>query len=284
MEELIKDSVLGVMEPDMRVAVISLILLLLLAELPAASAQTEEAPSWKVEFKSEVSIHGIQVSFAIKNIDPAIYERIKAHRNAINETIIPETLVEGYKKDGHPSVFYHDPKLELDDENRTIYASFFLTGFDIVKFQYNYTTINRVYVVQTEWRLYDIEFWDGDFRILKLNFSRYFRRPIALWEKINYTMEDGTTVRALFFNNTEEWELNPICYILLPEDIAGFRVDIDTIYLEYPPTMLDKAVASPLWVLAVFLAVYGFALVKRRLAWTLWRREEREEEKPKAES
>jgi len=220
----------------------------------------------RTEFHAYVDKKGIQVHLTIRNINAAIYERIKQHRSIITEHTIPETIVNHLKEDGYEHVSYQDPSITLDDESRSIHASFYLTGLDVVSYGFNFTSATKVYKVLTKWRLYDIEFREGRMRILKLNFSRYYRRPVALWEKIDY-VEGGVVRKAYFFNNTEEWELNPICCIVLPADISRTWVEIDTIYFEYSATPWHKALSTPLWVITVLIIIDVAVFLQRRYGW-----------------
>ena len=248
----------------MRGLVLALAAILLLSLWVAPVYGEEEVR--RTEFHAYVDKEGIQVHLTIRNINTTIYERIKQHGGIITEYTIPETIVNHLKEDGYKRVSYRDPSITLDDESRSIHASFYLTGLDVISYGFNFTSATKVYKVLTKWRLYDIEFRDGWMLILKLNFSRYYRRPVALWEKIDY-VEGGVVRKAYFLNNTEEWELNPICYIVLPANISRTWVEIDTIYFEYPATPWHKTLSTPLWVITALIIIDVVVLFKRRYGW-----------------
>lgn len=193
----------------------------------------------------------IRVVFDFENINSTIYEEIKQHEPLFNRSTIPQTIVNNLKERNLTRVTYHDPELVFNDADKSIHATFYLSGSDVLEFTFNKTTMAKLYHVRTDWRRFHVNLTD----LLSLNFTEYFGTPMAQWQKINYTDFENRVHPAYYHNYTGPSPFDPICYFVLPSTATNVRTLEDTIIFEIPASLEDSLLNSPFLILGALIIV-----------------------------
>ena len=246
------------------VAVALAICLLAASIMPFASLAHASA---RVEAFLEPFAIGIHIRFS--HVNASLYELMRGHPGAFNETTIPSTLVAFMREMGLEHVRHEGATMSFDDASRAIDVEFKLVGEDLMAFRYNKTTMERLYEVDMTWRKADVEAVEDGRLLFRLNFSSYFSAPLEEWERVEYVLPDGSVRQALFLNSTAADRLDPAFYVILPEGAELVEAEGDKVVFSLPPEPLDLFMASPFWpflavVLATALAAaYRRAAVKR---------------------
>lgn len=198
----------------------------------------------------------IHVVFNFKNINSTIYADIKS---SLNNSTIPEIIVKNLKEQNLTRVVYHDSELVFNDLNKSVHATFYLSGSDILNF--TLTAMTRTYRVRTDWRKFNVNLTDR----LSLNFTEYFGAPIAEWQRINYTDPENRIHPAYFYNYTGPSPFDPLWYFILPTNATNVRAVEDAIIFEAPASLEDTLLNSPFLILGALIVVNIAAFVYRRV-------------------
>jgi len=200
----------------------------------------------------------IHVAFDLENINSTLYEEVR-REPLLNRSTIPQTIVDNLKQRNLTRVAYHDSELVFNDLNKSVHATFYLSGSDILNF--TLTAMTRTYRVRTDWRKFHVNITDR----LSLNFTEYFGTPIADWQRINYTDPENRIHPAYFYNYTGPSPSDPLCYFILPTTATNVRTIEDTITFEAPAPLEDTLLNSPFLILGVLIVVNIAALAYRRV-------------------
>jgi len=200
----------------------------------------------------------IHVVFNFENINSTIYADIKQHPS-LNHSTIPQIIVKNLKERNLTRVVYHDSELVFNDLNKSVHATFYLSGYDILNF--TLTAMTRTYRVRTDWRKFNVNLTDR----FSLNFTEYFGTPIAQWQRINYTDLENRIHPAYFYNYTGPSPFDPLCYFILPTNATNVRAVEDTIIFEAPASLEDALLNSPFLILGALIVVNIVAFVYRRV-------------------
>jgi len=201
----------------------------------------------------------VHVVFDFINVNSTVYEEIK-HGPSLDRSTIPKTIVDNLKKLNLTHVAYYDPMLTFNDADKSIHATFYLSGLDILNFTFSKAMMAKVYYVRTDWR----KFYLNVTSRFSLNFTKYFDTPLAQWQKINYTDFENKTHPAYYYNYAGPSPFEPRCYFILPTTATNVRAVKDTIVFEVPPSLEDLLLNSPFWIVG--------ALIVANIALFLYRR------------
>ena len=203
----------------------------------------------------------IHVVFNFENINSTIYADIKQHKPSLDHSTIPQIIVKNLKQRNLTHVEYYDSQLVFDDLDRSIHATFYLSGSDVFNFTVNKAMMVRTYHVRTDWRRFCVNLTDR----FSLNFTEYFGTPVATWQKINYTDPEKRVYPAYFYNFTGPIPFDPLCYFILPTTATNVRAIEDTITFEIPVSLEDALLNSPFLILGALIVVNIAAFVYRRV-------------------
>ena len=225
-----------------------------------------------IEVEALVEIGSVTVRIEISNVNSTLMEKIANYSSALNETTIPEAMIDAVGE----GVFYIDPSLAMNETTRTISASFRLVGRALMDFEFNKTSMTKVYKLRTSWRKTDVEAWyNKTLMIVKLNFSSFFKRPLKKWEHLtDYELGPGDTREALLLNATvrdglfENGTGRAVWLFVLPRGARFLRAvkegDEEFLLFELPPGALDIFMASPFWPFLLIVMAVGIAVAYRR--------------------
>ena len=200
------------------------------------------------------------VNFNFENINSTIYWKIK-NENLINESTIPNIILENLRQQNLTHVDYYIPKpLTFDDSALSLQVTFCLYGSDILNFTVNTKSMRKTYYVRTDWRKFQFNVTDG----ISLDFNEYFGPPISHhppsppsppWRIINYTDSEGKIHRTYFCNYTNLNSFDPLCYFILPTKASNIHAAGDSIIFELPPSFEDSLLNSPFLILGALIVV-----------------------------
>jgi len=254
----------------LRKAVVLLCSLLLLALAPSLSCL--EASCRSVRVTASVAPDHVAVEIRLTGVNASLYELMRMHAEAFNETTVPEAIKAYLAGRGLKDVYYHDASMSFNDTAREVRMSFVLAGRDLIWFRYNRTDMSRIYELRADWRKADVVVESGGERLLRLNFSSYFGTPLREWEKGDYEVAPGDVRFSLFLNSTVEDKLfgnatgRAFWRFVLPAGAEFLEVRGDMILFRMPPGPLDLFMASPFWPLLAIIVVTGVAVAYRRAA------------------
>jgi len=199
-------------------------------------------------------------TYEFKNLDQTIYEQAFAQLNA--ETI-PKAIVDNLKRTGVTQVGYGLPPqpLAFDNTTRTISASFYLSGTDIISYTVNTTTMKRTYQIRTEWRKLQLNL-TTDYSI---DFTQSLANPVESWQKINTTDLQGAIHPTYYYENKQTDTLDTFFYLVLPASASGIQVQGNLISYEMPPTLGDQLLNSPFTILAALAVALAIILLFRKI-------------------
>jgi len=200
----------------------------------------------------------IHVALDFENINSTVYEEVR-REPLLNRSTIPQAIVDNLKQRNLTRVAYHDSELVFNDLNKSVHATFYLSGSDILNF--TLTAMTRTYRVRTDWRKFYVNLTNR----FSLNFTEYFGTPIAQWKRINYTDLENRIRPAYFYNYTGPSPFDPLCYFILPTNAMNARVVEDTIIFEAPASLEDTLLNSPFLILGALILVNIAAFVYRRV-------------------
>ena len=207
---------------------------------------------------------GVAVKIVLSNVTASLYELMKSHPEAFNETTVPRAMVKYVEAMKFGEAHYSRTDIEFDDATRTVVLSFTLAGDGVLSFHYNKTTMARIYKLNAAWRKADVSVKSDNKVLLKLNFSSYFGAPLEKWELVDYDLGGGDVRKALYMNSTAEDRLDPVWYFILPKDAKFLEAKGDTLTFESPPRPTDLFMASPFWPFLIVVAVTGLAVIYRK--------------------
>lgn len=201
---------------------------------------------------------GIHVALNFKNINSTVYEEFR-REPLLNRSTIPQAILNNLKQRNLTRVAYHGSELVFNDLNKSVHATFHLSGLDILNF--TFTAMTRVFYVRTEWRKFNIDLTEP----FSLNFTEYFGTPVAKWRKFNYTDTENRVHPAYFYNYTGPSPFDPLCYFILPTTATNVRAIGDTIIFEAPASLEDALLNSPFLILGAIIVANIAAFAYRRL-------------------
>jgi len=228
-----------------------------------------------------VEVGSVSVRIELSNVNSTLFERITNYSSALNETTIPEAIVNAIGE----GAFYVDPAIALNGTTRTISASFKLLGSALMDFEFNRTSMARTYRLRTSWRKTDVEAWyNRTLRVVKLNFSSFFGKPLRKWEHLaHYELAPGDIREALLLNTTvrdglfENGTGRATWIFVLPRGAKFLRAvregNEEFLLFEMPPEPLDAFMASPFWPFLIIVVAVGAAVAYRRASVRLVRPE-----------
>jgi len=190
----------------------------------------------------------IHVTYSLKNLDEAVYNETISNTQLFNSSTIPQTIIKNQEKQNRTHINYLSQPNQYDDATKTIRASFYLEGTDVISYTTNRTTMRKTYQVKTDWRKFQLN--------LAKNFSKDFTqilaKPVAEWQKINET--------AYLYENED------ISFrFVLPATATNVQARGDTITFEVPPNSWDVFLNSPFLVLAALIIAIIIVLIYRRV-------------------
>ena len=246
--------------------VLALSLLVLLSSMPMAKAFAD------AEVEALIDVGSISIHIELSNLNATLVEKIANFSSALNETTIPEAIVDAIGE----GVFYIDPSLAINETTRTMRASFKLLGRALMDFEFNKTSMARMYKVRTSWRRTDVEAWyNKTLMVVRLNFSSFFKKPLRKWEHLtNYELGPGDIREALLLNATvrdalfENGTGRAIWFFVLPRGAKFLRAvkegGEEFLIFEMPPEPLEIFMASPFWPFLLVAMAVGLAVAYRK--------------------
>ncbi len=220
-----------------------------------------------VTAQAVIDQHRIEVLLDFGNINSSIWDKIQNNRDLFNDTTFPKIIVDNLKENyGLNANFSRtDKPIEFDNSTNSMRASFYLFGSDIISFSFNKDTMAKTYRVRTEWRKFYANFTDAQGeQILSLNFAEYFDAPVSSWEKINYTL-NGKEHPAYFYNSTVQADFDPSFHFVLPAGAVNVQANGDTIIFEFPPSLGDILLNSPLPIVGALIIITIAIVLHRKL-------------------
>jgi len=202
----------------------------------------------------------IHVVFDFENINSTIYEEIK-REPLLDRSTIPKTIVDNLKQRNLTHVACYDPTLTFNDSDKSIHATFYLFGLDVLNFTFSKETMAKVYYVRTDWRKFHLNVTTR----FSLNFTEYFGTPVAQWQKIDYTDSENKTHPAYYYNYTGPSPFDSQCYFILPTTATNVRAVRDTIIFEVPPPLEDLLLNSPFLIIGALIVVNIAVFLYRRV-------------------
>jgi len=203
----------------------------------------------------------IHVAFIFENINSTIYANIKQRKHSLEGSTIPQIIVNTLKQRNLTNIEYYNSQLFFDDLDRSIHATFYMSGSDVLNFTVNKTMMVKVFHVRTDWRKFHVNLTDR----FSLNFTEYFGAPMAKWIRINYTDSKNRVNQAYFYNSTGLNLFDPLCYFILPTTATNIRVVEDMIIFEAPLSLEEVLINSPFLILSALIAIVIVAFVYRRV-------------------
>jgi hypothetical protein len=199
----------------------------------------------------------IDVLLDFVNINSSVWDKIQNNRDLFNGTTFPKIIIDNLEVYGLNATFsLPDNPIKFDNLTKSMNASFYLSGSDIISFSFNRDTMAKTYRVRTEWRKFYANFTDAQGeQILFLNFAEYFGTPVSSWEKINYTL-NGKEHPAYFCNfTTAQSDFDPLFYFVLPAGAINVQANGDTIIFEFPPDLGDILLNSPFPIVGALIII-----------------------------
>ncbi len=246
-------------------ATLALLVLALLASSWSAQGLAD------AQVVAEVGLDHVVVRVELTGLNSSLFEVLVAHPEALNESTIPDAMA----KAAGEGVFYLDPSLSFDNATRSLRASFTLAGSGLLSFSFNRTNVARIYKLKTGWRKTDVEVRLNETWAIRLNFSSFFRKPLARWEHLDrYELGPGDVREALLLNTTVEDALfenatgRATWVFVLPRGARFLRAvregAEELLVFEMPPDPWDMFAASPFWPFLMVIVAVGIAVAYRR--------------------
>ena len=215
---------------------------------------------------------GVSVVFYFENITSTIWNNITSpkYRYLFNETTFPQIIVENLEQLNLTRVTYSLASIEFDNSTRSMRARFYLSGSDILSFDYNKTSMAKTYRVRTEWRKFYANFTgpEGD-HILTLNFTEYFGKPLNEWNFTEDYLLNNENRSAYFYNYTGPSPFDSLYMaFVLPQGAIPRSPEGDIIIFEFPPAFWDVLLNSPIPIVGVLIIVSVAAFLYRRIKGT----------------
>jgi hypothetical protein len=192
------------------------------------------------------------VTYSFENLDQAVYDQAVTQ---ITAETIPQAIVNTLGQLDLKRVQYgFGPEpLVLSSETRTIKASFFLSGTDIITFTMDRTTMKRVYQVKTEWRKFQLSLTSN----FTISFSDRLDTPVSDWQRPDAT--------SLYFESKQTDAPDIFFYLNLPSSAQNVRVEAETVLFEMTPSLEDQVLNSPLLILAALAVALVLVLIYRKV-------------------
>jgi len=197
--------------------------------------------------------NSLAITYDFQNIDPIIYDQIKANPQ-FNISTIPQIIIKNLEEKNQKLVrwgFGSETNI-YDDANLALHISFFLGGSDIISFKVNKTTLKRTYQVSTEWRKFQIDL-TGNFSV---DFAQRLAKPVEEWQKTNAT--------TFYYENKQTGMLDVFFYLILPASASSIQVQGDTVTFDMPPLLEDQLLNSPFLILGVIAVALVIVLLYRK--------------------
>jgi len=195
----------------------------------------------------------IYVIYNFENLDSAIYNEA-VDISQFNSSTIPQIIKENLETQNLTHVDVGLQPNEYDDATKTISASFYLSGSDIISYTANRTTMRKNYQLKTEWRNFQVNLTNS----FPINFTQYFSEPVEKWQHPNQTTYFIESPGTGFFNVVS-------FKITLPSTAINVQANGDTVTYEFPPNFADTFLNSPFLILAVLIILVIVALIYRRV-------------------
>lgn len=192
----------------------------------------------------------IYVVYDFQNLDSTAYNEIKANYQYNITSTISTTIVKHLAAQGQDEVYFSlGPEIgEFDDSSKSIHASFYLWGSDVLRSTINRTSMKRVTYLNTDWRKFQLSLTNG----FSINFTQLLSEPVIEWQK-----PDETTFL---------YEVQEISFKFeLPSEAEQVRVQLDTIIFEFQPNFWDVFINSPFPILIVLIIIVLIAVIYRRV-------------------
>lgn len=195
----------------------------------------------------------IAIIYNFENLDSTIYNETIANKQ-FNSSTIPQIIKKNLETQGLTNVNYGSQPNTYDNATKTISASFYLSGSDIISFAVNRTIMRKTYQVKTEWRNFQVNLTSS----FSIDFAQYFAEPVEKWQNPNQTTYYIETHGTGFFNVVS-------FKFTLPTTATNVQAQGDTITYDFPLYFEDVFLNSPFLILVVLITVIIVALVYRRV-------------------
>lgn len=214
-----------------------------------------------VSFESKID-DSIYVTCNFEHLDQIVYNAAEANQQLFNGSSMPLAIMGNLEKQGLTRVSYGFQDNTYDNVTKSIRASFFIGGADIISYTVNNTNLKRTYTVKTDWRKFQVQLTSS----LSVDFAQHFAEQVENWRKIDYTDTSGNVHPAYFYETGEIELLGKMSFtLILPSAATSVQVEGDTVTFDVPSSFGDIFLASPFLILTVLLIVVAVALVYRRL-------------------
>lgn len=200
------------------------------------------------------------VAFDFQNLNQAVYDEAVTQLNA--ETI-PKAIVEDLEAKNQTRVHYGlgPQPITFDNNTKTIHASFFLGGSDIISFSMQKFTMKRAYQVKTDWRRFQVDLTSS----FSVDFAQHFAKLVVEWQRINYTDTQGSVHPAYYHESEQTGAFQMFFYFILPASAQRVQVQRDTITYDMPPRFEDQLLNSPFLILGGLAVILIIVLIYRKI-------------------
>lgn len=214
-----------------------------------------------VSFESKIE-DSIYVTCNFEHLDQTVYNAAEANQQLFNGSSMPLAIVGNMEKQGLTRVSYGFQDNTYDNATKSIRASFFIGGADIISYTVNNTSLKRTYTVKTDWRKFQVQLTNS----LSVDFAQHFAEQVENWRKIDYTDTSGNIHPAYIYETPEIESLGKLSFtLILPSAATSVQVKGDIVTFDVPSGFDDIFLGSPFLILAVLVIVVAVALVYRRL-------------------
>jgi hypothetical protein len=218
------------------------------------------ASSFSATTKSFVD-DGLFVTYNFAGFNESVYNQIKNNAQ-FNASTIPGIIVDTMVKRNLKQVTWGLPPQPIlyNDGNRTVDASFFLSGSDIISYSMNQTSINRTYKVTSDWQKFQVSLTSN----VSVNFGLAFDKTVSEWQRMNYTDASQNVHPAFYYRSNQTSTADVSFYLVLPSAAFDVRVEGGTVMFQMPALLGDQLLSSPLLVLAALIIVMVIVLLYRK--------------------
>jgi len=191
------------------------------------------------------------ITYNFENLDQAVYTQALTE---VKADTIPSQITQFLGQQGKTLVSwgFSPQPLVFNNETRSIRASFFLGGSDVISSSLNRTSMKRTYQVKTEWTRFRLELTSS----YTINFALYVTKQVAEWQKTNAT--------TFYFENKQTGLLEVFSYIKLPASASQVQAVGDVISYEMPPRFDDLLLGSPFLILIALAVVFIIIILYRK--------------------
>ncbi|HIE14538.1 TPA: hypothetical protein EYP70_04640 [Candidatus Bathyarchaeota archaeon] len=208
----------------------------------------------------------VRIVIKLENLNSTVYSALTVPQ-IFNETTIPETIAKEFKKKGFKRIYYHLSNIKYDPVSLSIEVSFYLTGLDVLSFEFDKSTMTRIYRLNTDWRYISIDIisMDGK-KVLNINFRRYFKAFVEEWNRTEFTDEAGNVHTVFIYSYTEPSAVRNTFKIILSPGAENVECIGDMIFYRMSPSLIENVILSPIITILgmVLLVNLAFALNQMR--------------------